>query len=453
MLGVVPEGLPTAGLTAELDGRVLTFAFGVALFTGLLFGCVPALRATRADLTPILKQGASSAAGPARLRQTLVVGQIALSTLLLAAAGLFTHSLHNLSALDPGFRAGALDSFSINPLLLGYSPERSLRLFADFERELRAAPGIAGVSMAKHAVLTNTTDIRSFQVEGYTPPPGASSTMSDNRVGAGFFGVMGIPLVAGREFRDSDSAGAPPVAIVNESFARKHYPGGSPLGRHLTLRRAPAPIEIIGVVKDAKYDDLRERPKPFVYLAAAQDPSPGSITFYVRNTLGGEPLGAALRTLARRLDSALPIDGPRTVQEQIRSSVFADRMVAMLASTFAVLATALAAIGLYGVVAWAVARRTREIGIRMALGAEPRSILRMVLGDVFRLGAAGLVLAAPLWWIAGRLLKTLLFGVTERDPASLAIALALALAVALGAGFFPAWRASRIDPNSAIRVE
>jgi predicted permease len=422
--------------------------------TGLLFGCVPALRATRPDLTPILKQGASSASGPARLRQTLVVGQIALSTLLLAAAGLFTHSLHNLSSLDPGFRAAALDSFTINPRLLGYSPERCLRLFSDFERELRAAPGITGVGMAKLAVLTNSSDIRSFQVEGYTPPPGASSTMSDTRVGAGFFAVLGIPVLAGREFRDTDTAGAPPVAIVNESFARKHYPGGSPLGRHLTMRRGPAiPIEIVGVVKDAKYDDLREKPKPFIYLAAAQDPSPGPITFYVRNGLGGESLGTAVRTLARRLDSTLPIEGPRTVEQQILTGVFADRMVAMLASTFAVLATALAAIGLYGVVAWAVSRRTREIGIRMALGAEPRSILRMVLADVFRLGAAGLALAAPLWWITGRLLKTLLFGVTEHDPASLAVALSLVLAVALGAGFFPAWRASRIDPNAAIRVE
>jgi len=264
---------------------------------------------------------------------------------------------------------------------------------------------------------------------------------------------MGIPLIAGREFRDGDVAGAPPVAVVNESFARKFFAGASPIGRHLTVRGGSTTYEIVGQVKDAKYDFLRESPKPFFYLAAAQDRNPGPMTFYVRSSVGGETLGSTVRSLARKLDASLPVEGPRPVPQQILAGVFVDRMIAMLATTFAVLATALAAIGLYGVVAWAVSRRRREIGIRMALGAEPGAVMRMVLADVFRLGAAGLAVAAPLWIAASRLLKTLLFGVTEHDPATLAAALALVLAVALGAGFIPAWRASRIDPNSAIRHE
>jgi putative ABC transport system permease protein len=358
--------------------------------------------------------------------------------------------VHNLRVLDPGFRPDGVERFSVNPRLLGYPAERSQRLFAEIRRELEPAPGVTGVSMAKWSVLTNSMDMRAFRVEGYHPPPGASLAVGENMVGAGFFDLLGLPLLAGREFTDADAAGAPGVAVVNESFARKFFAGANPIGRHLSLR-AGQTFEIVGLAKDAKYDDLREKPKPFVYLAAAQDPSPGPMTFYVRAAAGGAALGSAVRTIARRLEPSLTVDGPQPLREQILASVFLDRTVAMLASTFALLATALAAIGLYGVVAWAVSRRKREIGIRMALGAEPGSVLRMVLADVLRLGVAGLVIAAPLWVLAARLLKTLLFGVTEHDPATLAAAFAAILAVALGAGFLPAWRASRIDPNSAIR--
>jgi predicted permease len=307
--------------------------------------------------------------------------------------------------------------------------------------------------MSKLAVLTGAMNVNALQAEGYQPQPGVSTASGNNRVGPGFFSAMGIPLIAGREFRESDAAGAPAVAIVNESFARKFFSGASPLGRHLSLRRASGTIEIVGLVKDAKYDFLREQPKPFFYLAAAQDPNPGPMTFYVRSAVAGDSLAATVRSVARRLDASLPLDGPRPLTQKILAGVFVDRMIAILASAFAVLATVLAAIGLYGVVAWAVSRRRREIGIRMALGAEPGVVMRMVLGDVLRLGAAGLALAVPLWIAGSRVLKTLLFGVTERDPATLALAFALVLAVALSAGFIPAWRAARIDPNSAIRHE
>jgi predicted permease len=451
MLGVVPEDLPTAGLTAELDARVLAFTFSISLVTGLLFGCAPALRATRPDLAPVLKQGAVAPFGQARLRRVLVAGQIAISAMLLAAAGLFANSLHNLRTLDPGFRAAGVDSFSVNPRLLGYKPDRTQRLLADFLRELRTIPGVAGVSMSKWTVLSNSIDMRAMTVEGYQYPPGAGYAVNNNTVGPGFFGVMGIPMLNGREFHEGDNSGAPAVAVVNESFTRKYFDGGNPIGKHLNMARIS--YEIVGVVKDAKYDDLRESRKPFVYFAAAQDRNPGPMSFYIRVAGAPDALASSIRAVARRLEPALTVDGPRPVQQQILASVFVDRMVAMLASTFAVLATLLAAIGLYGVVAWAVSRRRREIGIRMALGAEPGSIMRMVLADVLRLGAAGIAIAAPLWALAGRLLQTQLFGVTQHDPSTLAAALAIVIAVAAAAGFLPAWRASRLDPNSAIRQD
>jgi predicted lysophospholipase L1 biosynthesis ABC-type transport system permease subunit len=243
------------------------------------------------------------------------------------------------------------------------------------------------------------------------------------------------------------------VAIVNESLAHKYFAGRNPLGMHLNWPRAATSFEIVGVVKDAKYDDLRERPKPFVYLLASQDSNPGPMTFYLRSHIAPDAIATSIRDVTRRLDPALPFSGPQAVQQQILNSVFLDRMVAALASTFALLATALAAIGLYGVVAWAVSRRRREIGIRMALGAEPGAVLLMVLAEVLRLGGWGIAIAVPLWALAGRLLRSLLFGVTEHDPWTLALALAIVITVAAAAGFIPAWRASRIDPNSAIRHE
>jgi predicted permease len=372
---------------------------------------------------------------------------------MLASAGLFTHSLHNLRTLDPGFQAGGLDSFSINPRLLGYVPERSQRLTREFYRELRAMPGVTAVAYAKYPLLTNSIDLRGFSVEGVPLPDGTSNALADNSVSPGFFSAMGIPLLAGRELRETDTSSAPMVAVINESLSRKFFEGRNPVGLHVTSRRTGAPYEIVGVVKDAKYDDLREHPKPFIYLAASQDADPGPVTFYLRSRIGASPLGVSVRGVARRLDPALPVAGPQTVEQQILTSVFVDRMVAALASTFAILATLLAAIGLYGVVAWAVTRRRRELGIRMALGAQPGAVMRMVLGEVLWLGAIGVAVAVPLWIVAGRILKTLLYGVSEHDPATLALALAVLITVAGSAGFVPAWRASRIDPTTAIRDE
>jgi predicted permease len=456
MLALVPAGLPVAGITADPDSRVLAFTLGVSLLTGLLFGCAPALRATSTAIGGSLTQQAASGLSTthARFRRALVAGQIALSALLLASAGLLLHSLQNLSTLDPGFRADGLIAFSINPRLVGYTPERAIRLGADLQQQLGALPGASGAAAVKWQVLAGAMDISGFRVEGYQGPQGDRAGLNDNHVGPGFFSLMGIPLAAGRELRASDAAGAPPVAVINESCARQYFAGRNPIGLHLSARRmSAAPIEIVGVVKDAKYDFLREKSKPFVYLALAQDLAPGPLTLYVRSRQASEVLGPSIREVLRRLDPSLPLGTIEPVREQILNSVFADRMIASLSSAFALLATLLAAVGLYGVVAWAVSRRKREIGIRMALGAAPADVLRMVLAEVLWLGGIGIGIAIPLWIASGRLLRSILFGVTERDPLTLALAVTLLAAVAAAAGFIPAWRASRLDPNLAIRYE
>jgi predicted permease len=453
MLSMVPTGIPIAGVTGDPDGRILVFALAVSLLTGAIFGCLPAIRATRPDLAGVLKdQAATPTSGShARFRKVLVTAQIALSTLLLAAAGMCAHSLYNLRLLNPGFRTEDIATFSLNPRLSAYTPERSRALFDSITRDSGAIPGVLGVSMAREPLLAGSQDMSSYIVEGFQPAEGERATLSRNQVGAGFFGVLGIPLISGREFGPGDSAASISVAIINQTAARKYFDGRNPIGMHITARGVTS--EIIGVVRDAKYDDLREEPKAFVYHAAMQDRAPGPMTFYIRAGVPPETLAAQLRKIVAAADSTLPVDGPHTFRGQVMESVYLDRMVAALACAFAALATVLAAVGLYGVIAWAVTRRRREIGIRMALGAKPGNVMSMVLSEVFWLALAGMAVAVPVWFAASQLLGSQLFNLKPRDPISLAGAVAVLALVAGIAGFVPAFRASRIDPNSAIRYE
>ena len=455
LLRLLPQGIPIAGITAEPDGRVLAFAAALSILTGVLFGCVPAMRTTHPDVAPALKeQTAASVGGHARFRRALVACQMALSAVLLGASAMCAHSLYNIRTLNPGFRADHIVAFSISPRISGYTGPRALELFDEVKRSLPSVPGVTAVSMAKMPLVTNSIDESGYRIEGYQSSDGDAVSLNQNYVGAGFFSLMGIPLMAGREFRESDGPASTPVAVINESLAKKFFDGRNPLGQHLlAASRGKFNYEIVGIVKDAKYDDLKESPKPFAYFAAAQDGLPGPMTFYLRSALAPQSMAASLRQMMRRLDANLPLQGPRTLEGQIMESVFLDRMLAALAAVFASLATVLAAIGLYGVIAWTVTLRRREIGIRMALGAGPGNVMRMVFREVLWLGIAGLALAAPVWFALARLLGSQLFGVAANDPLALGGAVAVLAMAACAAGFIPAFRASRIHPNSAIHFE
>src|SRR5579872_529803 len=460
VLRLVPSVTPIAGISADPDGRILAFAFVLALFTSVLFGTFPALRASRPELAPALREQTSSlsSGSHARFRKSLVVAQIAFSVVLLASAGLFARSLYNLQTVNPGFRTNQLLSFRIDPSLNGYDHERARRLFQEIGQALRSVPGVTGSSMAREPLLSDSISMDGYFIEGYHPQDKESITLSENRIGPGFFSVMGIALVAGREFAEGDSKGGPPVAIINETLARKYFDKQNPIGLHLTLdddRTIPklGPIEIVGVVKDSKYNNLREKPQQFVYFPSAQDRKADAMSFYLRTALPPRSLGSSLQTMLQHFDRNLPITGPKLMTDDIMESVYIDRLVATLSTAFAAIATALAAMGLYGVIAWAVTRRKREIGIRMALGAQPGSVLNMMLREVLWLGAIGAAIAVPLWLAIGRYVQSQIYGITSRDPVSIGAAILLLSLVAAAAGSIPAFRAARIDPVSAIRYE
>ncbi|MGA2181889.1 MAG: ABC transporter permease [Bryobacteraceae bacterium] len=448
------------GLGVAPDARMLGFTFAVAIVTGLLFGLAPALRASRPDLAPALKAEAStvSGGGHVRLRKALVSVQMAVSVVLLAGAALFAQSMYNLHQLNPGFRVEHVLTFSVDPSLLGYSSERA-RDFGDrLQREIGALPGTIDVSMARMPLVAGAQAMSGMVMEGYHPSEGENMTVSFNAVGTRYFATMGIPLLAGREFAESDRSGSPPVAVINETAAKRYFGDRNPIGLHLGRgqrggQETRPDTEIVGVAKNAKYDRLREKPKPFVYFATDQEGDSAFLAYYVRTAADPLALAGPVRRVVQRLDANLPVTDLLTMREQVDQSVFLSRLIAMLSCAFAATATLLACVGLYGVVAWSVTRRTREIGIRIALGALSADVIRMVMRDVVVLGAIGVAVALPAWFAVSRLVQSQLFGVSARDPLAIAVSIvALALA-ALLAGLIPALRAARVDPMLAIRYE
>jgi predicted permease len=443
-------------LSAEPDLRVALFAIALSVLTGVVFGLIPAFQSTRVALAPTLKNEAGAVIGgtsPFRFRRGLVVAQIALSLLLLVGAGLFTRSLMNLRALDPGFRPEGLITFRVDPSLGGPAPEGHAvheRLRADLARE----PGVRSVSMAAVPLMDNSDSSSTVLVEGYQSKEDENMNPGLNMVGPEFFTTLGIPLVRGREFRDADRLGAPKVAVVNETFARYFFGDQDPLGRRFGFaRNKAADMEIVGLVKDGKSASLREEPMRFFYVPAAQQERPGEMTYYVRTAGDPETLAGRITPIVRGVDADLPITQLRTMRAQIRSSLFSERIVATLSAGFGLLATLLAALGLYGVMAYAVARRTREIGIRMALGADRGDVVRMVLRDVALLVGLGIAAGLPGGYGLGRVVESQLFGLTARDPITFGAATAALLLAAAVAGYLPARRATRVDPMVALRWE
>jgi len=451
------DGTAPAALNASPDVRVVLFALGASIVTAVLFGIVPAVQSSRPALTSTLKDESGSIAGTgtqARLRKGLVIAQVALSVLLLAGAALFARSLSNLEELNPGFNPDHLLSFSVEPSLSGYSQERSIQIFDRIGKQVSAVPGVVSAVASAIPLMTNSNWSMTVRVEGYEPKEGEDMNPSVNSVGPGYFSTMGQALVVGREFTERDAAGAPKVAIINEAMAKYYFPGVNPVGHRIGWRRGSATdIEIVGVVKDAKSSTLREKIPRFVYTPYMQETDLTQMTFYVRARGDAAAIGGAVRSAVQHVDPNLPIFGMKTVDQQVDDSLFVERMVAALSVGFGALATLLAAIGLYGLMSYSVARRTREIGIRMALGAERRSVLWLVIREVAVLVGVGIVVGVPVALALGRLVQSQLFDLSATDPLAFGGAAALLAAVALLAGYVPARRATRVDPMLALRYE
>lgn len=452
------ESIGVLGLNQQLDGRVLAFAVALSLFTAILFGLLPALRSARTDLQTALKDLGSSVShclSSVRLRKALIVGQVALTAVLLTAAGLFTRSLLNLKNTNLGLRTDHVLEFSIAPELNRYAPPRALAFVERLRQAIAATPGVNSVSAATIPILTNSDWGSSLTIEGYTAREAEDMQVWRNDVGPDYFATLGTPLLSGREFGDSDNATSPKVAIVNATFVRRFLAGRNPLGVHIRTGpgNARPDIEIVGVVKDSKHSDPRDPIHPFVYEPYAQDPTFGRATFYVRTAGDPAAMAATLRKTVQNLDSTLPVYDVETLNEQVNDTVFADRLLTFLSLCLGLLAAALAAIGLYGVMAYVVARRTREIGIRMALGATRENVAGMILREVARLAGIGLAIGLAAAVAADRLLASLLYGVRATDPLVFVMAVLLLGVVALLAGGLPARRASSVDPVVALRYE
>ena len=448
-----------AGLVQfRMDPMMLLFGAVTAVVTGIAFGLFPALHSTKPDLVTTIKNQAGQAGGARvarRFRTTLATVQIAMSMALLVPAGLFAKSLMNVSRVDLGLKTDHLVVFSVSPELIAYSTERTRALFERIEDELTSTPGVTGVVATIVPLIAGDNWGNSLVVEGFQAGPDTNTNASFNGVGPGFLKTMGIPLIAGREFTKADAPTAPKVAIVNQEFVKKFNLGDNPLGKRLGAggRDAKPDIEIVGVVRDAKYSDVKRVVPPRYYLPYRQEERLGYGYFYVRTALPPEQLLTSIPAMMKKLDSNLPVENLKTMEMQIRDNVFLDRLISTLSAAFAFLATVLAAIGLYGVLAYTVAQRTREFGLRMALGADGANVRGIVMKQVVWMSAIGGVIGLAAAVGVGQLAQSILFELKGWDPTVLTLSVIALGLVALGAGFIPALRASRIDPMNALRYE
>ncbi|MBV8832162.1 MAG: ABC transporter permease [Acidobacteriaceae bacterium] len=459
LISYLPPSSTPLNISSVPDWRILGFNILASVLTGVAFGLVPALQSTRPDVAGTLKDQANAVAGgtSARLRKLLVVGQIALSLLLLIGAGLFIRSLVKLKDLDPGFKTSNLLAFKVNATLSGYSAERTRLLYQQLNDRLDVIPGVESASLAVVPVMEGDEWDQWVTIDSYSPKTGELPDPHMNFVSPNYFKTLQISLLAGRDFRRSDAgSSAPQVCIVNEAFAKKYFGTVNAVGHKIGMGIDPGTktdITVIGVARNTKYESMRDDIPTEVFRPYQQMNFAVGVTGYVRTAEHPNQMFSTIRKQVHDLDPNLPVFEMITLERQMENSLVTERLVASLSSGFGILATVLASIGLYGVMAYAVARRTREIGIRMAIGAEQRDVLWLVMKDVLSMLTVGVALALPVAWLLSQSVRSQLYGIQPSDPFSVVIAILTIASVAVLAGYLPARRAMRIDPVGSLRYE
>jgi predicted permease len=455
LLTLLPEESTPFSLDLSLDARVLGFTAAVSVLTGILFGVAPALRATRVDLTPALKDNSRGMSkGKSRLGKALLVAQVAMSLLLLIGAGLFVRTLRNLENVDLGFNRENVLLFKVDPTLNGYKGPRLVNLYKQILERIEAVPGVRSASLSCYALISNSASIMDIEVGGYTPSTGEDKHVYVESIEADFFSTMEIPILLGRSFNLEDDEDAPKVAVINETMARKYFSGDNPIGKKFEVKAFKEQVEVVGMIRDAKYSSVKRETPPAFYMPYLQRPDDiRSMSFEVRTEANPTEMVASIRQVVQEVDKNLPMFGIKTQSEQVNATLAQERLFARLSSFFGVLALMLACIGLYGLMSYAVARRTHEIGIRMALGARSGDVLWMVMREILMLVVIGITLGLPAALAAMQLISSMLFGLTATDPVTISVATLFMIAVAAFAGYLPARKASRVDPMVALRYE
>src|SRR5258705_1198162 len=446
---------PLASLELGLDYRVLAFTFLVSIATGIIFGLAPALQASRLDIVTALKsEGSWQNTGRSRLRAVFVTAQLTLSVVLLIGAGLFIRSLQSANRIDPGFRVERALTVPINLGLLRYNETEGSNFYRDLLGRVQAQPGVELASLVRFQQLGFSFAQYQVVAEGSVAgPTDEGLSVGFHVVGPNYFKTMETPLLRGRDFVETDRKGTPEIVVINETLAAMLWPHADALGKRLSLGGPEGPfLEVVGVARDGKYRSLGEEPHPYVYQPVLQSYDP-NMTLVVRTTREPQAIAPAVREQIRALDAKLPIADVKTFRDQLNLSLFPSRVAALTLGGFGVLALLLAAIGIYGVVSYSVAQRTREIGVRMALGAKEKDVLRLVLGQGLFGIAFGLALGLLLALTATRLIAGFLYGVEATDLLTFGGVTLLLGIVALGASYIPARRATKVDPLVALRYE
>jgi putative ABC transport system permease protein len=424
----------------------------VSAVAAVLVGVLPAFGASRADLLAVLKgsgEAVSGAVGKRRARMSLTVVQIALSLVLVVGAGLFLRSLGKLRAIDPSLVTDRVVAAQMDLTLRGYDEEKGGQFYARVLERARALPGVQAATLTSVLPVTAGGMRENLRAGATIPKVGVPVEFDIVRVSPGYFATLGVPLVGGRDFSSADTATSAPVAIVNEAMQRMFWPGASPVGSSFSASE-PVPYTVVGVARDTKYRNLREKTRMVLYLPIPQLYT-SEANLVVRTATPAAQIVDALRAEVRAIDAAMPLYNIRTLAEHVDRSLYLDRLRANLIGSLAVLALALAAIGIYAVLSYTIAERTREVGVRLALGAQPNAVLRMLLATGAHVAVIGIGAGLILSWALTGVVASQLYGLTATDPATLAGASAVLFAVALLASFIPAWRATRIDPVVALR--